>query len=64
MIWRLSESLAVFFFKQAEDTSLEDLPIIVGTDNIIQKAFEELNRYSWTAEELDLITLKFILIPN
>jgi predicted transposase/invertase (TIGR01784 family) len=41
-----------YFFKKAEDTLVEDLPLIVGSDNIIQKAFEELDRYSWSAEEL------------
>jgi predicted transposase/invertase (TIGR01784 family) len=41
-----------YFLKYAEATSEKDLPIIVGCDGIIQRAFDELNRYAWTPEEL------------
>ena len=38
--------------KRAQNTTEEELPLIVGTDVIIQKAYEQLNRFSWSAEEL------------
>lgn len=41
-----------YFFKQATSTSKEDLPLIVGSDAIIQRAFNELDRFAWTPEEL------------
>ncbi len=41
-----------YFFKNAKRTSEKELEGIIGSDQIIQKAFEELNRYSWTVEEL------------
>lgn len=41
-----------YFFKNAEHTSAQDLPSIVGSDHIIQRAYEELDRYAWTIEEL------------
>ena len=40
------------FFKNAQNTLEQDLPAIVGADRIIQRAFEELNRYAWSIEEL------------
>jgi predicted transposase/invertase (TIGR01784 family) len=41
-----------YFFKKANITHEQDLPVIVGNDTIIQKAYEELNRFSWTPEEI------------
>ncbi len=41
-----------YFFKHAARTKEEDLESIIGCDLIIQKAYEELNRFSWSAEEL------------
>ena len=44
-----------YFFKNAQNaqnTLEQDLPAIVGADYIIQRAFEELNRYAWSIEDL------------
>jgi predicted transposase/invertase (TIGR01784 family) len=41
-----------YFFKNARATSENDLNSIAGSDIVIKRAFEELNRYSWTPEEL------------
>ncbi len=41
-----------YFFKRANTTDERDLPMIVGTDTILQKAYDELNRYSWSIEEI------------
>ena len=41
-----------YFFKHAEKTSEEDLKKIIGHDQIIEKAYDELNRFSWNEEEL------------
>ena len=41
-----------YFFKHAEETSEEDLLKIIGHDEIIERAYEELNRFSWNEEEL------------
>src|SRR5262249_51058831 len=41
-----------YFFKHAEDTSEQDLQRVVGQDQIIERAYEELNRHSWNAQEL------------
>lgn len=43
-----------YFFKYAERTTEKDLADIVGDDLIMQKAYEELNRFGWTKEELRL----------
>jgi len=42
-----------YFFKHAEDTAEDDLVKIIGSDAIIRRAYEELNRYSWTETELN-----------
>jgi len=42
----------IYFFKHAEDTSENDLEKIIGHDEIIERAYEELNRFSWNQEEL------------
>lgn len=41
-----------YFFKHAEETSEEDLHKLVGDDQIIESAFDELNRFAWKDEEL------------
>ncbi|HQW57466.1 MAG TPA: Rpn family recombination-promoting nuclease/putative transposase [Gammaproteobacteria bacterium] len=41
-----------YFFKRAMNTTEEELPLIVGSDNIIKRAYDELNRFAWTDEEL------------
>lgn len=50
-----------FFFKYASETKEEDLEKIIGSDMIIKRAYEELNRFSWSPEELrtyDAIDMK------
>jgi len=41
-----------YFFKYANETSEADLERIIGHDIILRKAYEELNQYYWTKEEL------------
>ncbi len=41
-----------YFFKNAEETSQEDLPKLIGHDEVIERAYEELDRFSWNAQEL------------
>ncbi|MBA2369885.1 MAG: Rpn family recombination-promoting nuclease/putative transposase [Candidatus Protochlamydia sp.] len=41
-----------YFFKHAEKTSEENLQKLVGNDQIIERAFKELNRFSWNDAEL------------
>lgn len=41
-----------YFFKNAEETSESDLHKLTGQDEIIERAYEELNRFSWNQEEL------------
>jgi hypothetical protein len=40
-----------YFFKHAEETKEEDLEKIIGKDLIIRRAYEELDRFSWTPDE-------------
>lgn len=42
----------MFFFKHAEETTEADLHKIIGYDEIIERAYEELNRFSWNEIEL------------
>jgi len=42
-----------YFFKHAEETKEQDLEKIVGSDKVIQRAYEELNRFSWSEIELN-----------
>lgn len=41
----------IFFFKYADETSEEELEKIIGSDLIIKKAYEELNRFNWSEKE-------------
>ena len=41
-----------YFFKYAEETKEQDLQEIIGNEPIIQRAYEELNKFSWTTEEM------------
>ncbi len=41
-----------YFFKHGTETSENEMLQIAGQDIIITRAYEELNRYSWTPEEL------------
>jgi predicted transposase/invertase (TIGR01784 family) len=41
-----------YFFKHAEETSEKDLKKLIGDDQIIERAYEELNRFSWNEAEL------------
>ncbi|GFR25196.1 uncharacterized protein YlbG [Trichonephila clavata] len=40
-----------YFFRYAEETSEEELEKIIGSDFIIKKAYEELNRFNWSEKE-------------
>ena len=42
-----------YFFKHAEETREEELEKIIGHDEVIEKAYQELNRHSWSEEELN-----------
>ncbi len=42
----------MYFFKYAEETSSRDVEKIVGSDDILERAYEELDRFSWDEEEL------------
>jgi len=41
-----------FFFKYAKETSEKDLQEIIGNDLIIKRAYEELDHFGWSEEEL------------
>ena len=41
-----------FFFKNADKTSESDLKKLVGSDRVIERAYEELNQFNWSEEEL------------
>ncbi len=42
-----------YFFKYAKETNKEDLEKIIGSDLVIQRAYEALDQFNWT--ELELI---------
>ena len=42
----------LYFLKHASETSDADVPKISGSDHIIDQAYEALNRFSWSKEEL------------
>lgn len=41
----------IYFFKYANETSEKELEKIIGSDLIIKKAYEELNRFNWSEKE-------------
>ncbi len=41
-----------FFFKNADETSEADLRKLIGHDEVIERAYEELNQFNWTEAEL------------
>jgi predicted transposase/invertase (TIGR01784 family) len=41
-----------FFFKNADKTSEADLRKLIGSDLVIERAYEELDQFNWTEEEL------------
>jgi predicted transposase/invertase (TIGR01784 family) len=41
-----------YFFKNAEETSEDDLAKIIEGDEVMKRAFSELNRFAWSDEEL------------
>lgn len=41
-----------YFFKYAKETSKADVAKIIGDEAIIQRAYEELDRFNWDEEEL------------
>ena len=41
-----------YFFKHAEETSREDLKKLIGKDEIIERVYHELDRFSWDESEL------------
>jgi predicted transposase/invertase (TIGR01784 family) len=41
-----------YFFKNANKTSEADLRKLIGSDLVIERAYEELNQFNWTEEEL------------
>ncbi|NSM57011.1 Rpn family recombination-promoting nuclease/putative transposase [Wolbachia endosymbiont of Atemnus politus] len=41
----------IYFFKYADETSEKELEKIIGSDVIIKKAYEELNRFNWSEKE-------------
>ena len=42
-----------YFFKYADETTEEDLKTLTGKDQIIKRAYEELDRFSWSEKELN-----------
>ena len=42
-----------YFFKHAEETSEGELSQIIGSDIVMKRAYDELNRFSWTQAELN-----------
>jgi predicted transposase/invertase (TIGR01784 family) len=42
----------VYFFKNAPETSEDELQKLIGTDSIIEKAYQELNALRWNQAEL------------
>lgn len=41
-----------YFFKYADETSEADLRKLIGSDEVIERAYEELNQFNWTEAEL------------
>ena len=43
-----------YYFKHAEETSEEDLQKIIGSDVVIKRAYDEINQFNWTEQELEI----------
>lgn len=43
----------IYFFKHAGKTSEKELVQLIGTDRVIERAYEELNRFNWSEIELN-----------
>jgi len=41
-----------YFFKHAEHSTLDDIKHLIGTDIIMQRAFDAINKAGWTVDEL------------
>ena len=41
-----------YFFKYAKETSEKDLKTLIGSDLVIEKAYEALNQFNWSETEL------------
>ena len=41
-----------FFLKYAEETTEEEVAALIAKDEIIKRAYDELNRFNWSEEEL------------
>ena len=42
-----------YFFKYAEETTEKELETLIGKDEIIKRAYDELDRFSWSEKELN-----------
>ncbi len=42
----------MYFFKHAGETSRKDMGKIIGSENILKGAYEELDHFSWNEEEV------------
>lgn len=42
-----------YFFKHADETKDEELTQLIGSDLVIKRAYDELNRFSWSQIELN-----------
>lgn len=42
----------VYYFKHAQETRKADLAKIIGSDLVIQRAYEALDQFGWTEAEL------------
>ncbi|MEI8295808.1 MAG: PD-(D/E)XK nuclease family transposase, partial [Alphaproteobacteria bacterium] len=43
----------MYFFKHGKETSEAESAKIIGSDDIIERAYSELNRFNWSEEELN-----------
>ena len=41
-----------YFFKNATETAEDDIQKVIGNDQIIDRAYKELNQFAWSEEEL------------
>ena len=52
MNYQTLREMWMYFFKHAEETSQEDLDKLIEQEQIIGRAYHELDRYSWNETEL------------